>query len=371
MSDRRRGRPRAGSGVAALTRASPAARSEIAVAASLARTLPFARLGIDKLGVVVATLLAIGAASPFVVFRANRIAAGEARPFFEALPASVAALFALAAFAAAGVALSKTPARARLATAIVFVVAVAGLIGIAADHLTPAGDRFARVAPAAGFWALAFAGSILFADSVVRLKLGPLARAPGARARRGGLRAGAVVGVWSELSILKEYATPRRRVLARGRRASRSRGRFARRGDGGRPAARRPDRAQDGMARARAQYAQRDPDDPVDRAVRHPDRAARLGLRPRTRRRGARRPRHRRRAGVPGALSLFAAADGGQHRRRPRPGAARRRRRRRRHGHDRPPAAVLGRAAAGAACHPDRRSHRPGPKYRTWRPLRP
>jgi hypothetical protein len=144
------------------------------------------------------------------------------------------------------VALFKTSARARLATAIVFAVAVAGLLGVAADHLTPTGDRYARVAPAAGFWALAFAGSILFADSVVRLKLGPLARARGARARRGGLRAGAVVRRLERSVDPQGIRDPRRRVLARSRRASRSRGRFARRGDSGRPAARRPDRAQDG-----------------------------------------------------------------------------------------------------------------------------
>ena len=49
------------------------------MAASLARTAPIASLGLDKLGVVVAALLAVGAASPFAVFRANRIVAGEAK----------------------------------------------------------------------------------------------------------------------------------------------------------------------------------------------------------------------------------------------------------------------------------------------------
>ena len=177
------------------------------MAASVARAAPIASLGLDKLGVVVAALLAVGAASPFAVFRANRIVAGEAKPFFEALPTPAAALFALVVFAAAGVALSKTPARARLATAIVFVIAMAGLIGIAADHLTPPGDRFARVAPAAGFWALAFAGSILFADSVVRLKLGPLARLLALALGAAAFALALWSGVWSELSILKEYAS--------------------------------------------------------------------------------------------------------------------------------------------------------------------
>jgi osmoprotectant transport system permease protein len=176
------------------------------MAAPVAFSARAASLGLDKLGVVVAALIAVGVASPFAVVRANRIAAGEAKPFFDALPPLAAALFALVALAAAGVALMKTPARARLATAIAFAVAVALLIGAAANHLTLPDNRYARVAPAAGFWALAFADSILFADSVVRLRLGPLARIL-------ALALGAAVfalalwsGVWSGLSILKEYA---------------------------------------------------------------------------------------------------------------------------------------------------------------------
>jgi osmoprotectant transport system permease protein len=177
------------------------------MAPSVARTAPIVSLGFDKLGVVVAALLAVGAASPFAVFRANRIVAGEARPFFEALPAPFAALLALAVFAAAAVSLSKTPARARLATAVAFAIALAALIGIAADCLTPPGDRYARVAPAAGFWTLAFASSILFADSVVRLRLGPLARLLALALGAAAFALALWSGVWSELSILKEYAT--------------------------------------------------------------------------------------------------------------------------------------------------------------------
>jgi len=177
------------------------------MAASFARTARLASLSLDKLGVVVVALLAIGTASPFAVFRANRIVAGDAKFFFAALPAPAAALFALVVFAAAGVALLRTSASARLATAVVLGVAVAMLIGVAADHLTPAGDRYARIAPAAGFWVLAFADSILFADSVVRLKFGPVRRV---LALALGLAAFALAlssGVWSELSILKEYAS--------------------------------------------------------------------------------------------------------------------------------------------------------------------
>jgi osmoprotectant transport system permease protein len=177
------------------------------MAAFVAPPVGIARLGLDKLGVVVAALLAVGAASPFAVFRANRIVAGEAKFFFAALPALAAALFALAVLGAAAISLFRTSARTRLATAIVFAVALAGLIGVAADHLTPTGDRYARVAPAAGFWALTFAGSILFADSVVRLKLGPLARVLALALGAAAFALALWSGLWNELSILKEYAT--------------------------------------------------------------------------------------------------------------------------------------------------------------------
>jgi len=73
------------------------------MAAFVAPPVGIARLGLDKLGVVVAALLAVGAASPFAVFRANRIVAGEAKFFFAALPALAAALFALAVLGAAAI----------------------------------------------------------------------------------------------------------------------------------------------------------------------------------------------------------------------------------------------------------------------------
>ncbi|WP_407050934.1 ABC transporter permease [Methyloraptor flagellatus] len=175
--------------------------------ASAVRTARLASLGVDKLGVVVAALIAIGAGSPFVVFRANRIVAGEARAFHEALPLPLAAALVAVVLGAALIALFRTPERLRLVAAIVMALALAFLVGAAADHLTPPGNRYARVAPASGFWVLTFATTILFADSVVRLRLGPLARIL-------ALTIGAAVfalvlwsGIWNGLSILKEYAT--------------------------------------------------------------------------------------------------------------------------------------------------------------------
>lgn len=156
---------------------------------------------------VVAALLGVGTTAPFAIFRANRIVSGEAKSIFAALPPACSTLLVFAVLATAAVASLKTSARTRLIVAVGFVFVVAASIGVAAETLLSPGDRYARVAPASGFWTLAFAGSIVFADSVVRLRFGPLARvlalALGAAAFALALRS----GVWSGLSILKEYGT--------------------------------------------------------------------------------------------------------------------------------------------------------------------
>ena len=179
------------------------------MSASVVRPAPIARLGLDKLGVVIAALMALGVASPFAVFRANRIVAGEAKLLFDALPPLAAAAFALIALAVAAVTLARTSARARLVAAVALAVAIAATIGIAADHMTPLEARYSRVAPAAGFWTLAFACSILFADSVVRLKLGPKARLVALALGAAALALTLESGAWDGLSILKEYAARR------------------------------------------------------------------------------------------------------------------------------------------------------------------
>ncbi len=105
-------------------------------------------------------------------------------------------------------------------------------------------------------------------------------------------------------------------------------------------------------------------DHPLDRAVRPADRAARLG--------GGQRPwrgadRHfgdRRGAGDGGAVRLFAAAGGRQHRGRTRGRAGRRQRCGARHGDDRLAAAGVGAVPPGLPGDPDRHPDRPGAEYR-------
>lgn len=166
------------------------------------------RFRIDKLGVVIAALLAYGALlAPFANFRANRIVPGEARSILDALPSGLgAALLAFTAIAFVLIVL-KTPTVFRLVLGLVALLVLAILIGLSAGHLTPPDNTYARVSPASGFWLLSFAFALVTADALARLKLSPLARvallAAVAAAAAGLLMSGA----WDGLSILKEYGS--------------------------------------------------------------------------------------------------------------------------------------------------------------------
>ncbi|TIU70738.1 MAG: ABC transporter permease, partial [Mesorhizobium sp.] len=131
----------------------------------------------DKLGVVIAAIVAYAAlAAPFATFRANRIVPGQARSILEALPPVLGMVLLAMVIVAAIVALLKTPLILRLAVSVVALVALSVLIGTAGGFLTPAGNTFARVAPASGFWLLIFAFTLLLADVLTRLNLSPWSR---------------------------------------------------------------------------------------------------------------------------------------------------------------------------------------------------
>ena len=166
------------------------------------------RLKIDKLGVVIAALLAYGAfLAPFAQFRANRIVPGEARSILEALPAGLGA--ALLAFVVISIVLIvlKTPTIVRLVLGLVALLVLAVLIGLSAGHLTPPENTYARVSPASGFWLLSFAFALVTADALARLKLSPFARVALLAAVAGAIAALLMSGAWDGLSILKEYGS--------------------------------------------------------------------------------------------------------------------------------------------------------------------
>ncbi|WP_217570315.1 ABC transporter permease [Mesorhizobium sp. GbtcB19] len=162
----------------------------------------------DKLGVVIAVIVAYAALlAPFATFRANRIVPGQARSIIDALPPTLGPLLLAIVIVGGIVALLRTQLMLRLAASIVALVALAILIGVAGGFLTPAGNTFARVAPASGFWLLIFAFTLLLADVLTRLNLSPWSRVGVLVLAALAIAALLVSGSWDSLSILKEYAT--------------------------------------------------------------------------------------------------------------------------------------------------------------------
>ncbi|BCG95070.1 ABC transporter permease [Mesorhizobium sp. 131-2-1] len=161
----------------------------------------------DKLGVVIASIVAYAALlAPFATFRANRIVPGQARSLLEALPSTTGSLLLAVIIAGALIALLKTPLLLRLAASVIALAALAVLIGVAGGFLTPAGNTFARVSPASGFWLLIFAFTLLLADVLTRLNLAPWARVGVLAVAALAIGMLLVEGQWDSLSILKEYA---------------------------------------------------------------------------------------------------------------------------------------------------------------------
>jgi osmoprotectant transport system permease protein len=164
----------------------------------------FGRL--DRLGVLIAVLLVAGMAMPFANSRANRIVPGTATPFFDALPLAAALPLAGLLVAVAVLALVRSPARLRMLASLVALGGLAIGLGIAADGLTPAGDRVARVAPAGGFWLLMLAFSLMASDAVARLRLRPWPRMGLLAVVVAAVVAILLSGLWNEVSVLREYA---------------------------------------------------------------------------------------------------------------------------------------------------------------------
>src|SRR5919112_5645159 len=101
-------------------------------------------LSLDRLGSVIAILIGVALfASPFVIYRANRIVAGEGRMLVDALPPSGATGVMIVAL---GVALCAALLRAplfRLAAASIGLGVIFPAVGWSAGFVTPAGNTFA------------------------------------------------------------------------------------------------------------------------------------------------------------------------------------------------------------------------------------
>jgi osmoprotectant transport system permease protein len=163
---------------------------------------------VDKLGVVIAALAAAALLlQPFATLKANRIVSGKALGVFDALPAALSAPFVALLLEAAVLALLRTRPGTRVVVGVAALVGVLVLIGFVPAHLVSRDTPLARVAPASGFWILVFAFSLLITDAITQLELGPSARVAALAAAT--LIVGGILGsgLWSGLSVMKEYAT--------------------------------------------------------------------------------------------------------------------------------------------------------------------
>lgn len=163
---------------------------------------------LDRLGLL---LIALGggglAALPFLVFKANRIAAGATKTLADALgPALAAAFLAVLALVAAVALLDRRPP-VRLSAALLGVAAVALALGFGAGWLTPPGDRFARVAPGGGAWLLLLALALLATDALARLRLSPLVRMAALASAAAVTVLAFRSGLFDQLSVMREYAS--------------------------------------------------------------------------------------------------------------------------------------------------------------------
>ncbi|MAL80290.1 MAG: ABC transporter permease [Sneathiella sp.] len=162
----------------------------------------------DKLGCVIFAIAIFGLlAEPFATFRANRIVQGEGRFLLEALPPAEGYLLFAIILIAALVALFKTPLLLRSAASILALASLAFLIGQAGDFLTPAGNSYARISPAAGFWLLLFAFALLLADVLSRLALSPWAKVLTLGIAAASIGTLLMTGSWDSLSLLREYGS--------------------------------------------------------------------------------------------------------------------------------------------------------------------
>lgn len=163
---------------------------------------------VDKLGVVIAILASASIwLLPFVTLKPNRIVQGQPLPLFDVLPTSLLLPFAAVVGLVVLMALLRCATGFKLAAACIGLAALLLIIGLAASHLTPAGNSFARVSPASGFWCLLFAFSVMLIDTLAKIRMRPLVRLA---FLGGGLLLLAALlgsGMWSDLSLLKEFAT--------------------------------------------------------------------------------------------------------------------------------------------------------------------
>ena len=161
---------------------------------------------VDRLGVVLVVGGALAVAwMPFIIVKANRIAAGKPQLLTQLLgqPAAICLLVLLVAAALAALFLHNQFIRLGIATlAIAVLIVTLGLVSTAA---TPPGSTVARITPGGCFWVLLAVVGLMISDALVKLRLTPWLRVA-ALALYGALFVAVLrSGLLANLSIMKEY----------------------------------------------------------------------------------------------------------------------------------------------------------------------
>lgn len=163
------------------------------------------RVQVDKLGALAAAISVWALAlAPFATLKPNRIVQGQAVGLLGSLPGWLGLVTLTALVVSLLVAFIKTSLSPRLAAAVVAVLMLFVSIGQAAMYLTPAGNGFARVSPASGFWLLLFANVLIIVDALAKLNLRPAARVLLLGVTVLAFTAFLWAGGWQQLSIMKE-----------------------------------------------------------------------------------------------------------------------------------------------------------------------
>lgn len=167
---------------------------------------------LDRPGLLFALIGLAGLVLPLVQFRPNRILPGQGFPLYDALPWGAGLSVALAALLVAGA--FRLPMIWRVGGAVAATLALLLALGAAAGHLTPEGDRLARVSPASGFWLIGLALALMLADGVARLRPSLAMRWLLLALVMAGLGAVLASGALADVSVMREY-TARRDLFLR------------------------------------------------------------------------------------------------------------------------------------------------------------
>lgn len=161
---------------------------------------------VDRLGVVLVAGGALAIAwMPFIIVKANRIAAGKPQLLTQLLgqPAAICLIVLLAAAALAALFLHNQLIRLGVATlAIGMLIVTLGLVSTAA---TPPGSTVARITPGGCFWVLLAVVGLMISDALVKLRLTPWLRVAALALYAALLFAILRSGLLDNLSIMKEY----------------------------------------------------------------------------------------------------------------------------------------------------------------------